>query len=333
MHADFAQLPSFNLGTAFSLYQDGVFDGQITGLAVDADSHRPGSMVTYEIVCPSYARVVLTGLQIEADSTLTPVPAECRPRYAAFGDSITHGFGQHPTSEDTYPWLLASIRRWELFNLAVSGSKVTPEIGAMLDAEPLDVVTILWGQNDWNSSNNLPLFVNRYGQLVSNIRAAHPRVGIYCITLTASVSEAPAVDNGYTRESYRQAVRDIVSERQADGDANLFVLEGLDLTTTDDLLDGIHLSREGAARFAERLAAAIPLPGPSGLFFDYDRDCDIDAGDLEHFRDCASGPELPLAPGCEEWDAERDNDVDQSDFGRLQCCFSGGGPIDRDCAH
>lgn len=332
IQANFIELPSFNLGDEFGIYQDGVFDRSVTNLAVATDSRNPGSFVTYELACPSYARVAFTGLALEADAQLLPAPPTCRPRYAAFGDSITHGYGQDPSSYLTYPWKLAQARRWELFNLAVSGSKVTPELGAMLDSESLDVVTVLWGQNDWNYENDLPRFISRYQQFLTSLRASHPRLGIYCITLIAAASDVPNVNHGYTREEYRQAVRDIVSARRAAGDMDLFALEGLNLATAADLDgDGIHLSSAGAGRLAGRLAAAIPLPGRSCRFFDSDRDCDIDADDASNFVACFGGPQTPLASGCEEQDADRDGDVDLSDFGLLQLCLSEAGGIDRDC--
>lgn len=65
---------------------------------------------------------------------------------------------------------------------------------------------------------------------------------------------------------------------------------------------------------------------------DLDRDCDVDAVDFSLFRQCVSGPQQPLNPGCEASDLDGDNDVDQSDFGILQKCFSGPGmPADPNC--
>ncbi|MBP7936436.1 MAG: hypothetical protein KA354_17495 [Phycisphaerae bacterium] len=57
-----------------------------------------------------------------------------------------------------------------------------------------------------------------------------------------------------------------------------------------------------------------------------------DQNDFDRFKDCASGPAIPLIAGCEARDFDHDGDVDQSDFGLLQRCFSGAGePADPDC--
>jgi hypothetical protein len=65
---------------------------------------------------------------------------------------------------------------------------------------------------------------------------------------------------------------------------------------------------------------------------DFDRDGDIDAGDLNVLVACVSGPTIPYAGDCAGADLDQDGDVDQSDFGVLQRCFSGAGtPVDPTC--
>lgn len=56
---------------------------------------------------------------------------------------------------------------------------------------------------------------------------------------------------------------------------------------------------------------------------DFDRDGDVDQDDVAAFQACASGPEIPLQPGCEDMDFDQDGDTDQSDFGIVQRCISG----------
>ncbi len=66
---------------------------------------------------------------------------------------------------------------------------------------------------------------------------------------------------------------------------------------------------------------------------DFDRDGDVDLVDFHVFQECASGPEVPSASGCETKDLDGDGDVDQSDFGIFQRCYSGDGiPADPACA-
>ncbi len=56
---------------------------------------------------------------------------------------------------------------------------------------------------------------------------------------------------------------------------------------------------------------------------DFDLDCDVDGDDVALFVSCASGPAIPLTPGCEAKDLDLDGDVDARDFGIVQRCFSG----------
>jgi hypothetical protein len=60
-----------------------------------------------------------------------------------------------------------------------------------------------------------------------------------------------------------------------------------------------------------------PVPG------DFNGDLDVDKGDLDAFEECASGPGVPMAAGCEDKDFDNDGDGDQSDFAVIQKCISG----------
>ena len=67
---------------------------------------------------------------------------------------------------------------------------------------------------------------------------------------------------------------------------------------------------------------------------DLDGDCDVDGDDHTELESCASGPDVPLTPGCEDGDFDSDNDVDQNDFGVLQRCLSGPDvPADPGCVN
>ena len=264
-------------------------------------------------------------------AVLYTLPDDCRPRYLAVGDSITHGSGM-PRTDQAYPWILAEDKGWHLFNLGVSGSRVTPVFGSMFDSEPLDVVTILWGHNDFTAVNNLPLFISNYEEFLTNLRQNHPTTPIYCMTLTASTVEEEG-SNGYTRQQYRQAVRDIVAARQAAGDDHIHVIEGLEISSTDDLRDTVHFSEAGNANVAANLMAIIQSPIGSGSFFDLDHDCDVDRDDFVAFEECVSGPQVPFVDDCNDRDVDNDSDVDLDDFAVFQRCFSGeDNPADPTCA-
>ncbi|MHC4443652.1 MAG: DUF6531 domain-containing protein [Planctomycetota bacterium] len=60
-----------------------------------------------------------------------------------------------------------------------------------------------------------------------------------------------------------------------------------------------------------------------GLPGDYDLDGDIDTDDFNIFEACASGPNIPHDPGCEDKDFDEDNDADQNDFAEWQKLYTG----------
>jgi lysophospholipase L1-like esterase len=305
-------------GTGYAVFQNGAFNELVSDLeVVDIASAQPGAPVTFEIVCPSYDEVTLADLRLEPGADLLPLPADRRPRYVAFGDSITHGsqldFETKADSTTSYPWLLASARGWELYNLAVGGSQVSPAFGDLLVGQHADLITILWGLNDKSRDNDLGLFITRYGALLDNLRAAQPATPIYCITMIACGSEGPG-SNGYTLYDYRDAVADIVAARQAAGDCHLHLIHGDSLTTLADLADGAHFSVAGAARFAAQLADVIGAP-----WGDINADGVWNAADGQILAACLSGPAAtPSAETCEALDVDCDSDVDLREFWALQ---------------
>jgi len=249
-------------GDLFGVYQDGVRMGEIAGLTLNIASSNPGQPVTYQIVCPAYSNVAFTGLELDDGAALSACAPLNQPRYVAFGDSISHNAGTDASSDKSFPWLLSRMKEWELFNLAVGGSKASPPVGSMLDNESFDVATVLWGFNDWNSENNVPLYQSRMNQFLDNLRVHHNEP-VYMITPIHTTKLSPNRNNGYTMNDYRDVVRSIVATRRAAGDANLFVINGEDLTTADDLYDGIHLHHAGAVSFANKLMDYVLLPPPT----------------------------------------------------------------------
>lgn len=78
--------------------------------------------------------------------------------------------------------------------------------------------------------------------------------------------------------------------------------------------------------------ARLTVICPNATSADLDRDCDVDAGDLVIFQNCAAGPAMAPKPGCPVWpnnrkraiaDLDGDSDVDMNDFGVLQRCYAG----------
>jgi lysophospholipase L1-like esterase len=253
-----ADLPETIRGIDVGVFQNGAFDACVSyatapdEYAFAVASRTPGQPVTYELVLPSWANPGFRGLELDdgADLEANPEPAS-RIRYAAIGDSVTHGTGQRSKSFLTYPWHVARTNGWTLYNLGIGGSTTTPEIGTELaDIHP-DVVTILWGYNDCgNPVFTLQDFTTRYAALLGNIRAYCPRAEVFCITPTFTENVVRA---GKSLDDYRAAIAELVAARSGAGDTRIHLLRGEAITAKEDLVDGVHLTPAGAKRFAEQL--------------------------------------------------------------------------------
>ncbi|MBP7933386.1 MAG: hypothetical protein KA354_01945 [Phycisphaerae bacterium] len=93
-----------------------------------------------------------------------------------------------------------------------------------------------------------------------------------------------------------------------------------------DACDPCPLTIPGAVMDSTRGCPAL-IPG------DFDRDGDVDAGDLQRFTACYTGPAIVQEQAtCGSTDFDTDQDVDQADFGFFQACWSGSDrPADPGC--
>ncbi|GMU24233.1 MAG: hypothetical protein AMXMBFR13_43090 [Phycisphaerae bacterium] len=83
-------------------------------------------------------------------------------------------------------------------------------------------------------------------------------------------------------------------------------------------------TKEGAAFDLAAEAPRLDLHACLAVAPDFDRDCDVDAFDVQHFEACRTGPAVgPPGSECLNSDFDHDWDVDQEDFAILQRCFSG----------
>ncbi|GEM_PF-1862058 len=84
-----------------------------------------------------------------------------------------------------------------------------------------------------------------------------------------------------------------------------------------DACDSCPLTIPGAVMDSTS-GCPVLIPG------DFDRDGDVDAGDLQRFATCYTGPAIVQEQTtCGSADVDTDQDVDQADFGLFQVCWSG----------
>ena len=244
----------------YGIYKNGTFTGNVRGdgLVLTSD----GSITEWEIALPIFYGVDFGGLILDDGAKLYKVERSDRPVYAAIGDSITHGAGQSQCgSNGSYPGVLADTNGYLLYNFAVGGSQISPAIAGELEGLDVDIITVLWGYNDWNGlKGDIEEITRRYTSLVSELRRVQPDARIYFIMPTICTNEDGTSGKrapGCPLDDVRNAERSIVQAAIDAGDRNMFIIEGKELTSTDLLKGGVHFTNDGAARFGKALAGIV----------------------------------------------------------------------------
>lgn len=246
----------------YGVYRNGEFLGAVAGDQLVLESSAEGA-TDWEIVLPIYYGVDFEGVLLDDGARLFDVKRRKRPVYVAIGDSITHGAGQSRCgSEGSYPFVLAATNGYCLYNLAVGGSQISPAVAEELTDLRADIITVLWGFNDWNGGTrgDISEIARRYERLLSALRRVQPRARIYCILPTTAADESGMRGKrapGKPLEEVRKAQRRIVETAVAQGDKWLFLIEGDKLTAVGDLKGNVHFDNEGAQRFGKALARLV----------------------------------------------------------------------------
>ena len=241
----------------FGIFKNGEFFKEVKGTTFSFTNVGDNQHNQWEIVLPTFCGVDFTGIEIDGNSDLIKAQQEQKPVYVAIGNSITHGVGQNGAGFLIYPFLLAQNKNWDLYNLAVGGSKISWPVARLIENKKVDVITILWGYNDWNSIFTIEDEIKPYyKKLITELRRVQPNAKIYCILPTTSKRTSPKNGTG-TLGDIRKAESEIVSELQKNGDKNLFIINGAKLTDLNDLNDDVHLSVDGVANFTKRLSKSI----------------------------------------------------------------------------
>ncbi len=210
----------------------------------------------WTIVLPPYYGVDFKGVDIFNKSRYKPVPKTRKPVYVAIGNSITHGTGQKAGCE-TYPYILASKKNWSLYNVAVGGSKISWPVAGMLKNKKVDVITVLWGYNDWNAgfTPDEQIF-SRYSELLELLVKHHPEAKIYCILPTATKSVKPKKGN-FSLDDVKNAEKKAAESLIFKGYTNIKIIDGGKISDTTMLKDKVHFSAAGAKKFAGKLSKII----------------------------------------------------------------------------
>ncbi len=270
-----------NRNSRFGLYQDGAqvdtpyFASVESNIVITLTSQSaPGELVRHDVVLPNWSNPILTRMELKNGEVLetgNPYPSK---QMVVLGDSISHGTGQG-ASYQTYPHIAADIMDLELFNMAVGGGKIAPEVADLLQHfDPVEAIWVLAGYNNWQGgSQSIETIANSYESMLANIRGHQPNAEVFCSTLTATTN-IDDLESGVTAVEVRQGVSDVVNARIAAGDTRLHLVDGLSISTTNDLNGAVHFTEDGASNVAINVVAVMdPIvnpPMPNVLFIAID---------------------------------------------------------------
>ncbi|MDR0287622.1 MAG: GDSL-type esterase/lipase family protein [Clostridiales bacterium] len=240
----------------YGIYKNGKFLSDVSGDELTLTSQ--GDATEWEIVLPVFYGVDFEGIVIDDNAKLYKVKRSKRPVYVAIGNSITHGAGlKNCGSEKSYPYVLAQVKGYNLYNLAVGGSQISPAIAQELKGMKVDIITVMWGFNDWNATKgNIEEIAKRYTQLLTGLRKYQPKATIYCI-LPSTARDENGAGAKPPLSAVRNAERQLVESLQKAGDKKLFFIDGSKISSVDELEGNVHFNNDGARHFGEALAKQI----------------------------------------------------------------------------
>lgn len=240
----------------YGIYKNGEFFDIVSGDDLTLTSLE--DVTEWEITLPIFYGVNFEGIIIDNHAKLFEVRRSKRPVYVAIGNSITHGAGQKRCgSEGSYPYVLAQTKGYNLYNLAVGGSQITPSIAQELKGIKVDIITIMWGFNDWNASNgDIKEITRRYNQLLIKLRDYQPDANIYCI-LPSTARDESGNNLKPPLSKVRDTERQLVESFQKRGDKKLWIIDGSKISSVEDLEGNVHFTNKGAFLFGKALAKLI----------------------------------------------------------------------------
>ena len=245
----------------------------------------PGRPATLELWLPQAAAVEVRALRIDDGASAAPHP-DLQPVWAHYGSSISHGMDADGPSE-TWPAVAARSLGLSLVSLGFAAQcQMDGFVARLLSRLPCDRISLKLGVNLVNQDvMRERAFIPAVHAFLDTVRDARPDVPILVISpLICPMHETTPgptlrVPPGYrtvprpdelafgalTNTRIRGLLRDIVTARQAAGDAALQYLDGLDLLGWADahvLHDGLHPNADGLRLIGQRFASWAQ--GPSG---------------------------------------------------------------------
>lgn len=241
-------------GKVVGAYQAGTRRGAISGaVPMPAD----GAPHLVEIVLPYGDAVDFRGLEVDAEARLYSVAPRERPRWIAYGDSITQGFRASDVTH-SYPFQVGEQNDWKGINMGFGGRQLTPADGKIVASLRPGIISVLMGANDGLGNKTPNQFRRDMELFLDHVRAVEETVPI-CLVTPLTVVEGWN-DLETELELYRAQMRLLVAER---ADKNLKLIEGPALipAKSEYFQDGLHPNDAGFLLMSRRLAPQLKTPG------------------------------------------------------------------------
>jgi hypothetical protein len=251
----------------FDLLVDGMLHQRIVP-PEDARSIEFGDLPSgehlIELYLPSqYVQLELQTLRIDTGATAKPW-IDTRPRWIAYGSSITHCRHAAGPSE-TWPALVAARCGLNLTCLGYGGNcHMEPMVARMIRDLPASYISLKVGINivsPQGGSYSDRTFRAALIGLIKTIRDGHPTTPMAVVS-PIHAKDRERVENpiGMSLALARQRVAEAVDVLQQHGDQHLHYVNGLDLFGSElepYLGDGVHPNAEGYRILADRYSDLV----------------------------------------------------------------------------
>lgn len=235
---------------------------------------------------PQAAMTEVCGFRLERGARLAASPEGAR-RWAHYGSSISHGMEAAGPAR-TWPALVARGAGLDLLNLGLAGEcHLDGFMARVLGEASADLISLELGVNVIAADTlRRRTFASAVHTFLDILRALAPAAPVLVVSpihcplleetpgplrrLAGGGYEALArphaqADGALTVSDVRRILDEIVTQRRAEGDAALAVIDGRTLFSAEDatdLLDRVHPDARGHETIAARFSAAAFQDGP-----------------------------------------------------------------------